>query len=59
VAVFVRVGGYGSPHEFSRGFSAALIATALCSLAGAAMGLRLRGRMAPQVSTTDVQGVKA
>jgi EmrB/QacA subfamily drug resistance transporter len=59
VAVFVRVGGYASPREFSTGFAAALITTALLSLAGAAMGLRLRGRAAPQPATTNVEGAKA
>jgi hypothetical protein len=59
VAVFVRAGGYASAREFGGGFSAALITCALLSLAGAAMGLRLRGRVAPQPVATDIKGAKA
>jgi MFS family permease len=59
VAVFVRVGGYASAREFGNGFSAALITCAVLSLAGAAMGLRLRGRARPQPATTEIKGAKA
>jgi len=59
VAVFVRVGGYASAHEFSNGFAAALLTSALLSLAGAAMGLRLRGRIAPAAPTNNIEGAKA
>ena len=53
VAVFVRVGGYASAQQFDAGFSAALITTAVVSLAAAAMGLRLRGRQVNQVNQTS------
>jgi EmrB/QacA subfamily drug resistance transporter len=56
VAVFVRVGGYGSAHAFSNGFAAALWTSALLSLAGAAMGLRLRGPQARSAPTRNVEG---
>ena len=59
VAVFVRGGGYASAHEFSNGFAAALLMSALLSLAGAAMGLRLRGRIAPAVPANHIEGAKA
>jgi EmrB/QacA subfamily drug resistance transporter len=59
VAVFVRTGGYASAHEFGKGFAAALVTSALLSLAGAAMGLGLRGRPAPLPATTNVEGAKA
>jgi EmrB/QacA subfamily drug resistance transporter len=59
VAVFVRVGGYASAHEFSNGFAAALLASALLSLAGAAMGLGLRGRIAPAAPADNIEGAKA
>jgi EmrB/QacA subfamily drug resistance transporter len=59
VAVFVRAGGYASAREFGNGFSAALITCAVLSLAGAAMGLRLRGRARPQPATTEIKGAKA
>ena len=60
VAVFVRAGGYGSAHDFSKGFAAALMTTALLSLAGAAIGLRLRGKQAqPAPAAHNVEGVKA
>jgi EmrB/QacA subfamily drug resistance transporter len=60
VAVFVRVGGYGSAREFSTGFAAALVVSAVVSLVGAAVGLRLRGkRVQSTPSQGDVQGVKA
>jgi EmrB/QacA subfamily drug resistance transporter len=52
VAVFVRTGGYASAREFSDGFAAAMLATAGVSLAGALVGLRLRGRAAPKVAAT-------
>lgn len=59
VAVFVRVGGYASAHEFSNGFAAVLLTSALLSLAGAATGLRLRGRTAPAAPANNVEGAKA
>jgi EmrB/QacA subfamily drug resistance transporter len=59
VAVFVRVGGYASAHEFSNGFAAALLTSALLSLAGAAMGLGLRGRIAPAAPADNIEGAKA
>ncbi len=46
VAVFTRMGGYASAQQFSAGFSAALQVCASLSLAGAALGLRLRGKRA-------------
>jgi hypothetical protein len=57
--VFVRVGGYASAHEFSNGFAAALLMSALLSLGGAAMGLRLRGRIAPVAPANNIEGAKA
>jgi EmrB/QacA subfamily drug resistance transporter len=59
VAVFVRTGGYASAHEFSNGFAAALVTTALLSLAGAAVGLRLRGRAVAPPASVKVEGAKA
>jgi len=59
VAVFVRVGGYASAHEFSNGFAAALLTSALLSLAAAATGLRLRGRTALAAPPDNVEGAKA
>lgn len=53
VAVFMRVGGYASAQQFSQGFSAALELCAALSLAGAALGLRLRGK---RVKVTDAPG---
>lgn len=58
VAVFLRHGGYASAREFSDGFAAALIAAAAMSLAGAIVGLRLRGRPAPKPAT-NLEGAKA
>jgi hypothetical protein len=43
VAVFTRLGGYGSAQQFASGFSAVLLASAVLSLAGALVGLGLRG----------------
>lgn len=61
VAVFVRTGGYANAHEFSNGFAAALVTAALLSLAGAAMGLRLRGKpaQAAPAASNNVEGAKA
>ena len=59
VAIFVRVGGYASAHDFRNGFAAALLTSALLSLAGAAVGLRLRGRTASAASANNVEGAKA
>jgi len=57
-AVFSRVGGYGSPQQFSSGFSATLQVCAGLSLAGAALALRLRGRA--RVDTiVNLKGVKS
>jgi len=56
VAMFVRTGGYASAREFSNGFAAALWTSALLSLAGAAMGLRLPGRQAHPAPTPNVEG---
>jgi hypothetical protein len=58
VAVFTRVGSYAGPQQFSAGFTAVLMVSAALSLAGAAMGLRLRGRRR-QVKTAAVQGVNS
>jgi hypothetical protein len=58
VAVFTRVGGYASPQAFGAGFTAALMACAALSLAGAAVGLRLKARQA-QGHTAAMQGVKS
>lgn len=58
VAVFTRVGGYASPQEFSGGFSVTLMVTAALSLAGAAVGWRLKPRTAPG-KTAAMQGVKS
>jgi EmrB/QacA subfamily drug resistance transporter len=58
VAVFTRVGGYASPQQFSAGFTAVLGISAALSLAGAAVGLRLRGR-ARQGKTAAMQGVNS
>jgi EmrB/QacA subfamily drug resistance transporter len=44
VAVFMRVGSYANSQQFSTGFAAVLIVSAALSLAGAAVGLRLKGR---------------
>jgi hypothetical protein len=59
VAVFVRVGGYGSAREFSAGFAGALVTSAVLSLAGALVGLRLRAKSARGVEMSNVKGVKA
>jgi EmrB/QacA subfamily drug resistance transporter len=62
VAVFVRAGGYGSAHEFSAGFAASLATSALLSLGGAAMGLRLRGRrstMQAPTSNPTAEGIRS
>ena len=53
VAVFTRMGGYASAQQFSAGFSAALQVCAALSLAGAALGLRLRGK---RVKVMDAPG---
>lgn len=58
-AVFVRTGGYASAREFSNGFAAALVTTALLSLVGAVVGLRLRGRVVVQPAAVNVEGAKA
>jgi MFS family permease len=58
VAVFTRVGSYASPQEFSAGFAVALMVCAALSLAGAAVGLRLKARQA-QNHTAAIQGVKS
>ncbi|OOG39813.1 MFS transporter [Polaromonas sp. A23] len=58
VAVFTRVGGYASPQQFGAGFTATLMATAALSLAGAAVGWRLKPRAA-QDDTAAIQGVKS
>lgn len=57
VAVFTQVGGYGSPQQFSAGFSAALQVCAALSLAGAVLALRLRGR-AGVARMINVKGAK-
>jgi len=57
VAVFTRAGGYASPQEFSTGFMAVLLVSAALSLAGAAAGLRLRGRRA-DASIVNFKGAK-
>jgi len=54
--MFVRAGGYASAQEFSNGFAAALWTSALLSLAGAAMGMRLRGRQAHAAPGPNVEG---
>jgi len=54
--VFVRVGGYASAQAFSNGFAAALWTSALLSLAGAAVGMRLRGRQAHSAPGPNVEG---
>jgi len=64
VAVFVRAGGYGSAHEFSAGFAASLATSALLSLGGAAMGLRLRLRgrrstMQAPTSNPTAEGIRS
>ncbi|MEO8024564.1 MFS transporter [Polaromonas sp.] len=58
VAVFTRVGGYASPQQFGAGFTAVLMVTAALSLAGAAVGSRLKPR-AVQGNTAAMQGVKS
>lgn len=58
VAVFTRVGGYGSPQEFGAGFTVALWVCAALSLAGAAVGLRLKASPGPG-NTAAMQGVKS
>jgi len=58
VAVFTRVGGYASPQQFSAGFAAVLAVSAALSLAGAAMGLRLKGR-GRKMNAAVVQGVNS
>jgi EmrB/QacA subfamily drug resistance transporter len=60
VAVFMRVGGYANARTFSDGFAAALVTCAVLSLAGAAMGLRLRGRgVQAAPASANVEGAKA
>ena len=58
VAVFTHVGGYASPAEFGAGFTVTLMVTAALSLAGAAVGLRLKPREVPS-NTAAVQGVNS
>jgi EmrB/QacA subfamily drug resistance transporter len=58
VAVFTRVGGHASPQQFGAGFTAVLMVTAALSLAGAAVGLRLKPRAALG-NTAAIQGVKS
>lgn len=58
VAVFTRVGSYAGPQQFSAGFAAVLMVSAALSLAGAAMGLRLKGR-GRQGKTAVIQGVNS
>jgi MFS family permease len=57
VAVFTRVGGYAGAQTFGAGFAAALLVTAGLSLAGAVVGLRLKGR--GPVQPTAMQGVES
>jgi EmrB/QacA subfamily drug resistance transporter len=60
VAVFMRVGGYAGPREFGTGFAAALQLCAVFSLAGAALGLRLRGPRgrARTMTSSNFEGAK-
>jgi len=57
VAVFLRTGGYSTPQAFSAGFTATLLVTAALSLAGAAVGWRLKPRLARSTAAAN-QGVK-
>lgn len=60
VAVFTRVGGYGSAQQFSAGFATVLGVCAALSLAGAAVGLRLKGRgQRAAASNANVRGAKS
>lgn len=58
VAVFTQVGGYGSPQQFSAGFAATLGVCAALSLAGAAVGLRLKSRARRGSTVVNVEGVQ-
>ncbi|MEP6823877.1 MAG: MFS transporter [Ramlibacter sp.] len=58
VAVFTRVGSYAGPQEFGAGFTAVLMVTAALSLAGAAVGWRLKPRQA-QSNSAAIHGVKS
>jgi EmrB/QacA subfamily drug resistance transporter len=46
-AVFAATGGYGSPQDFTDGFTAAMLAAAALALAGAIAGLTIPPRRAP------------
>jgi EmrB/QacA subfamily drug resistance transporter len=58
VAVFTGHGGYGSPHLFSSGFTAAIGTAAALSLVGAVAGLGMPGRAREVASVTAPTGAE-